>query len=1089
MRSILGRALALVAWTALALAGAAIAAVLAFAFVLSERPVDVTGAARWLVGSAPGAAALPLEGGSLALSHASLAWPRDGRDRGDFVLAIDGLKWRDAGGRVRDRVGSMHASFEPATLFRLRFAPARLEARDGRIALSRRPGGSIGLAGGAAAPIGLAGATAARIGLAGAAAARTTEAGAAAPTTEAGTAAPTTRTGPGIETVLAALPRLSLDRFEVSLAAGDGLPAVSLDALSLGGGPGPGDGRIGLRAQLALGRSRAPLAVSLDGPPDRRVVRATIAGFDPSAGGIGALAGMFEGAVDASLVGRLDASGRLAELDAQASSGAATLRAAGEAVAVRSSSVRLSWHPDPAREAGGRAGTLALDALRAEILSDGGRTVVIAASGGLSGGFGPGGRLAGRVRVDSSTLDLATLDRLWPEGVATDARRWVSANLRDGLLEDGSASFGLASGDGASGLRLDGVRAHVAVDGASLTWLAPIEPARGMHASVDLLGPDELVIRATAGHMHGLDVAGTSMRITGLTGAVQLGTIEAHLAGSVADLVWVLRQKRLHLDPGAVLSLQDPGGRFDGTIRIGLPLDDRVTMAGISIVADASLRGLSLADVAFGRRLEDGRFALHADNSGLSLTGDGRFADAPVRVDLRLDFRDLPPDRPVETARIEATLVPAAFAALVPARIAILHGRIGASVEYRLDGDGHASGSIALDLDAAGFDTAFGWDKSDASPGRASVGFALERGALVSLGPVDATAPGLRLEARAQLAPGRAREIDIARLVVGRTDASGTIALATPTRGVSVRLAGRRLDLAPLMHDLGAPAPAPPAPPSPGTPAAPTPGPAPAPVPPWQVELRFDELVLAHDARLAEVAASVTGRGGRIERGRFTAAGTGPDAAPAGTIEATLDAPDPGGTSRDLSLRASDAGALLDGLGLTDRIAGGTLALTARVDGPGWRPIAGVATLDRFTVVRTPVAVRLLRDATIYGLIDRAGRGAISVARARTRFRLDGGTLAITHARAHQAAIGLTADGTIDLDRGAVALDGTIVPAWAINALPGRLPVIGRLLSPERGGGLFAATFRLDGTLADPSLRVNPLATLVPGVLRRLLSR
>ena len=54
------------------------------------------------------------------------------------------------------------------------------------------------------------------------------------------------------------------------------------------------------------------------------------------------------------------------------------------------------------------------------------------------------------------------------------------------------------------------------------------------------------------------------------------------------------------------------------------------------------------------------------------------------------------------------------------------------------------------------------------------------------------------------------------------------------------------------------------------------------------------------------------------------------------------------------------------------------------------------------------------------------------------------------------------------------------------NSLLGRVPLVGRLFSLEAGGGLFAATYRVQGPLRDPSVTVNPLAALTPGFLRGL---
>ena len=71
-------------------------------------------------------------------------------------------------------------------------------------------------------------------------------------------------------------------------------------------------------------------------------------------------------------------------------------------------------------------------------------------------------------------------------------------------------------------------------------------------------------------------------------------------------------------------------------------------------------------------------------------------------------------------------------------------------------------------------------------------------------------------------------------------------------------------------------------------------------------------------------------------------------------------------------------------------------------------------------------------------------------------------------------------------ERTVLDLDGTIVPAYFFNTLLGNLPLIGRLFSPEAGGGVFAATFRAQGPPEDAEITVNPLAALTPGFLRGL---
>ncbi len=65
-------------------------------------------------------------------------------------------------------------------------------------------------------------------------------------------------------------------------------------------------------------------------------------------------------------------------------------------------------------------------------------------------------------------------------------------------------------------------------------------------------------------------------------------------------------------------------------------------------------------------------------------------------------------------------------------------------------------------------------------------------------------------------------------------------------------------------------------------------------------------------------------------------------------------------------------------------------------------------------------------------------------------------------------------------------MTGTVVPAYALNSALGRIPVVGPIFSPEKGGGLFAARYSVDGPFGDASVSVNPLSVLTPGFLRGL---
>uniref|UniRef100_UPI002B1E7883 hypothetical protein n=1 Tax=Pseudomonas oryzihabitans TaxID=47885 RepID=UPI002B1E7883 len=79
-----------------------------------------------------------------------------------------------------------------------------------------------------------------------------------------------------------------------------------------------------------------------------------------------------------------------------------------------------------------------------------------------------------------------------------------------------------------------------------------------------------------------------------------------------------------------------------------------------------------------------------------------------------------------------------------------------------------------------------------------------------------------------------------------------------------------------------------------------------------------------------------------------------------------------------------------------------------------------------------------------------------------------------------------TLEGGVNLDHNSIDLHGTVVPIFVLNTLPGKLPGIGKLFSPEKNGGLLAVTFGITGNLENPTLHINPYSIFLPGALREM---
>jgi hypothetical protein len=134
--------------------------------------------------------------------------------------------------------------------------------------------------------------------------------------------------------------------------------------------------------------------------------------------------------------------------------------------------------------------------------------------------------------------------------------------------------------------------------------------------------------------------------------------------------------------------------------------------------------------------------------------------------------------------------------------------------------------------------------------------------------------------------------------------------------------------------------------------------------------------------------------------------------------------------------------------------------------------------------MQAPGFTKILQSLTIYGVPAAASGPGLAFARLVAPFGIANHVLTLTGARAFSSSIGFTAGGTINLASGETDLSTTIIPAYALNTLPGEIPVVGKLFSAEKGGGLFAVRAHITGQLTSPDVTVNPLSALTPGVLR-----
>ncbi len=197
-----------------------------------------------------------------------------------------------------------------------------------------------------------------------------------------------------------------------------------------------------------------------------------------------------------------------------------------------------------------------------------------------------------------------------------------------------------------------------------------------------------------------------------------------------------------------------------------------------------------------------------------------------------------------------------------------------------------------------------------------------------------------------------------------------------------------------------------------------------------------------------------------------------------------------------LLVQSENGGALLRFVDLYRRAHGGDLVLNL---GPGETRQSGELLFRNFVVRDEPALRRVVGEQSAQALSgDRAGStqappapinvSEVAFIKLRAEFTRSASRLDISDMVIWGQQVGFTLQGNVDYGRDRVDIGGTFVPGYAFNNAFAQVPVVGALLGGgSQYGGLFAVNFRIAGAASAPTMSINPLSAIAPGILRRFV--
>jgi hypothetical protein len=663
-----------------------------------------------------------------------------------------------------------------------------------------------------------------------------------------------------------------------------------------------------------------------------------------------------------------------------------------------------------------------------------------------------------KLNIDVGPSATADLIRLWPQFINPDVREWCAQNLHGGRLQ-GSLKSNWTAADLDAMAHKRGLPRE-SLHGEFTTRDVGVDLLPGLPIMMTDVGTGSFTGHEfTVSGNHATMALSPSRRVQANDLAFTVPDItprpivdassRAHMTGTADSLADLLMREPLRRQAGLTLDPATVKGQAEGDLVLALKLGKTARPEDTQFHASGALDNLQIEKFLADEKLDSATASFEADRNVLKIAGDGELLGAATHVDVAR--------APGEEG--SATITFALDAAGRAKRGLNFGSWLTGPLPIKLKAPlTRASAEVEIDLTPAGVDNPVpGLSKPAGKPGKATF--------LVKPTPDGASLSNIAIElgvpmfrGSAQMDPAGAIEsatITQARIAAG-DDFKFDVVNGESSLKVSAR--GASLDARAFVKSIleGG---------SSGQSATKD----------FDLDARIASVTGSNKQAITNMELTASRRGGETRLGNLRGRIGG------GAVTAT-------GSGGETRISTSDAGALLRFANLYSHLEGGDLNLLLRSRG---EVSAGEATLTDF-VLRDEPAFRQLVSAAPQRAS--AGGAAAPVDAARVRFEKmtasferSPGKLTIQDGVIYNPSIGLTTQGAIDFEHNQIDVSGSFVPAYTVNTMLTKIPLVGVLLSGGENDGVFGLNYRVHGSMSSPTLTVNPLSAIAPGILRRIL--
>jgi hypothetical protein len=682
--------------------------------------------------------------------------------------------------------------------------------------------------------------------------------------------------------------------------------------------------------------------------------------------------------------------------------------------------------------------------------------------------------LAGEV----SPMPVDTLKRFWPKFLVGKARAWALERVSGGQVLGGKIAVNLGSGEFAKiaageDVAPGAVNFELNLSGMSIAYLSQMPPVDTAEAKLTVSGM-EFAVDIPRGRIvvpSGRELALSEGRffIPDLRRDPELGEITFKANGQTATVLELLDHQPLGYIQRVGLKPDFLGGTAVGAFTLSMPILPNLEFNQIRV------RGAARLNDAIANKLV-GPFDVSGGTLDVNLTE--RSVEAKGEIDIKgvpaeLSWQRIfyAPDEQQPPIRVTATLDAATRDVLGIKVNHLVHGPTPVVLQIPRLGQGTPVMNLQADLtDAQLLFGGLGWTKPAGHAATIQVDIVPNDDGSTTLDNLKLLGDDIDIRGGIALGPDqRLKEFYFSDFSVNHLTHVEISATVRDDQVLDIKADGAGYDGRQFFQSLF---------------SAGQIDPSAEPADPFSIDLtaRIATVTGFFDTTAKNVEVTMKKRNGRLVALDAKAELNG--GAPAGVHLAQND------NARLITAEARDAGDAFRLVGFYPSVEGGEASLQVNLDagGPGMK--SGTLWARDFMVLGDSVVNDVLTDPNSTAVFGQQKhqvvRRRILFNQLRAPFTVGAGKFRLKDAYMNGPLLGATMRGTVDFKAETVELGGTYVPLYGLNSALGAIPILGRVLVGRQGEGVVGITFAIKGKLDEPTVLVNPMSVMTPGIFRQI---